>query len=218
MRYKIHVIVQARLESKRFPEKILKPIGKYNSLELIYNRVSQSKEINDIIFAIPKNKKNLPLKKFIKDRINCKVFQGSDKNVLNRYYSAAKKYKSDIIVRITGDCPFVDHSIIDDYVKILKKNNLDYVSNSFPHTYPDGLDVEVFTFEAIKIANLKAKKLNQKEHVTRYFKENPKKFKMINIMCPVKGVSKLRVSKRPRRSLGASEASSKSIRSRDLYP
>ena len=193
MKLKTHVIIQARLGSRRFPEKVLKPIGKYNSLELIFKRISKSKEVNDIIFAIPKNNQNLKLKKFISNKINCKVFLGSEKNVLNRYFCTAKKYKSDIIVRITGDCPLVDSSIIDEYVKILKKNNLDYVSNSFPHTYPDGLDVEVFTFEAIKIANLKARKSNQKEHVTRYFKDNMNKFKTLNIKCPIKNVSNLRI-------------------------
>ena len=194
MKLKTHIIIQARLGSRRFPEKILKSIGRYNSLELIFKRVSQSKEVNDIIFAIPQNKQNLKLKKIIKDKINCKVFLGSEKNVLNRYFLAAKKYKSDIIVRITADCPLVDSSIIDDYIKILKKNNLDYVYNGFPHTYPDGLDVEVFTFNAIKIANLKAKNIIQKEHVTRYFRDNINKFKTLHINCPIKDISNLRIT------------------------
>ncbi len=90
MKNKIHVIIQARLGSTRLNEKVLKRIGKYNSLELIYKRVSQSKLVDDIIFAIPKNKKNFKLKRYIKDKINCKIYLGSEKNVLNRYYLAAK--------------------------------------------------------------------------------------------------------------------------------
>ena len=65
----------------------------------------------------------------------------------------AQKFKSDIIVRITSDCPFVDPGIVDQYINILKRNNLDYVYNGHPHTYPDGLDVEVFNFKSLKLAN-----------------------------------------------------------------
>ncbi len=189
-----HIIIQARLGSKRFPEKVLKPIGKFNSIELIYKRVSKSKEVDDIIFAIPKNKQNLKLKKFIENKIKCKVFLGSEKNVLNRYFNAARKFKSDIIVRITSDCPLVDSSIIDDYIKIFKRKGLDYLYNGFPHTYPDGLDVEVFTFKAIKTAALKAKNIFQKEHVTKYFRDNIKNFKTLHIKCPMKDLSNIRIT------------------------
>ncbi len=191
---KIHVIIQARLGSKRLPEKVLKPIGKYNSLELIFKRVKKSKFVNGIFFAIPNNRQNLKLKKFILQKINCGVFLGSEKNVLNRYYLAAKKFKSDIIVRITADCPLVDSDIIDEYISILKKNNLDYIYNGAPHTYPDGLDVEVFTFKALKRANRNAKKLVQKDGVTRYFRDNLKKFKTKHIKCPIKDISHLRIT------------------------
>jgi glutamate-1-semialdehyde 2,1-aminomutase len=191
---KTHIIIQARLGSKRLPEKVLKPIGEYNSLELIYKRVSKCQMVDDIIFAIPKSKENIKLKNFILNKITSKVFLGSEKNVLNRYYLAAKKYKSDIIVRITGDCPLVDSSIIDEFIKILKKNKLDYVYNGSPHTFPDGLDVEVFTFDAIKKANDNAIKLIQKEGVTRYFRDNLKKFKTKHIKCPFKDLSNLRIT------------------------
>ena len=191
---KTHIIIQARLGSKRLPEKVLKPIGEYNSLELIYKRVSKCQMVDDIIFAIPKNKENIKLKNFISNKICSKVFLGSEKNVLNRYYLAAKKYKSDVIVRITGDCPLVDSSIIDEFIKILKKNKFDYVYNGSPHTFPDGLDVEVFTFDAIKKANDNAIKLIQKEGVTRYFRDNLKKFKTNHIKCPFKDLSDLRIT------------------------
>ncbi len=190
----IHVIIQARLGSTRLPGKVLKQIGKYNSLQLIYKRVKKSKYVNGIFFAIPKNKKNIRLKKFILKKITRGVFLGSENNVLNRYYLAAKKFKSDIVVRITADCPLVDSDIIDDYINILKKNNLDYVFNCKPHTYPDGLDVEVFTFKALKKANKNAKKLIQKDGVTRYFRDNLKMFKYKHIKCPIKNISHLRIT------------------------
>ena len=191
---KTHIIIQARLGSKRLPEKVLKPIGRYNSLELIYKRVSKCKMVDGIFFAIPGSKDNIKLKNFISNKINSKIFLGSEKNVLNRYYLAAKKFKSDIIVRITGDCPLVDSSMIDEFIKILKKDKLDYVYNGSPHTYPDGLDVEVFTFQAINTANKYAHKSIQKEGVTRYFRDNLKEFKTKHIKCPFENLSKLRIT------------------------
>ena len=191
---KTHIIIQARLGSKRLPEKVLKPIGRYNSLELIHKRVSKCKMVDGIFFAIPSSKDNIKLKNFISNKINSKIFLGSEKNVLNRYYLAAKNFKSDIIVRITGDCPLVDSSMIDEFIKILKKDKLDYVYNGSPHTYPDGLDVEVFTFHAIKTANKYAHKLIQKEGVTRYFRDNLKEFKTKHIKCPFENLSKLRIT------------------------
>ena len=88
----------------------------------------------------------------------------------------------------------VDSNIIDEYISILIKSNLDYVYNGAPHTYPDGLDVEVFTFNALKKANKNAKKLIQKDGVTRYFRDNLKKFKTKHIKCPIKNISHLRIT------------------------
>ena len=117
--------------------------------------MKKSKLKNTIIVAIPKNKKNIDLEKTLK-KSKHKVFKGHEENVLKRYYDAAKKYKADIIIRITADCPFVDSKIIDKLIKILIEK-LDYVSNTLKLTYPDGLDSEVFTFKALKEAQKKLK-------------------------------------------------------------
>ena len=72
---------------------------------------------------------------------------GSEKNVLKRFYKTAKKFKSDVIVRITSDCPFIDHNMIDKMVKILLDKKKDYVTNASPPSFPDGLDIEVFNLD-----------------------------------------------------------------------
>ena len=117
---KASIIIQARLGSVRFPNKVLKKIGNLTVIEVIYKRLLKSKLANEIIFAIPNNKEKLKLQKFIKNKIKCKVFCGSENNVLNRYYQSSKKLNSDIIVRVTGDCPLVDPKIIDKFIMILK--------------------------------------------------------------------------------------------------
>ena len=191
---KTSIIIQARLGSKRLPRKVLRKIDNKSILEIIFRRLSKSKNANDIIFAIPNNKENLELKNFIKKKLKAKVFLGPESNVLRRYYFAAKKFKSKIIVRITSDCPFVDPKMVDEYIEIIKKNGLDYVYNGHPHTFPDGLDVEVFNFKSLKIANIKAKSKEQKNGVTRYFRDNLNKFKTQHVKCPIKNISNIRIT------------------------
>ena len=88
----ITIIVQARLTSSRFPEKVLKKISKKTIIEIIHQRLSNSKFISQIVYAIPKNKKNLKLKNFLQSK-KLIYFEGSENDVLDRYYKCAKKYK-----------------------------------------------------------------------------------------------------------------------------
>ena len=113
-----------------------------------------------------------------KNRFN--VFRGDEKNVLKRYFYAAKKYKANIVVRITADCPLSDPNLIDKFIFILKQKKLDYLSNTLNPTYPDGLDIEVFTFSSLKLAFKNAKTSYDKEHVTPYIKRR-KDLKKLNI-------------------------------------
>lgn len=170
----IGCIIQARLNSKRFPYKILKPIyKKYNALDYVINRLKMSKKINKIIIAYPKTKKNdLILKKFRKYKIN--FFQGSEKNVLDRYFKAAEKFNLQHIIRITSDCPFVDPKLIDKLIKKFFKLNLDYLCNTNPPTFPDGFDVEIFNFKSLKYCKNNAKLKYDLEHVTPFIRRSKK--------------------------------------------
>ena len=176
MEKKVIAIVQARLTSSRFPGKILQKIGNKTLIELLLSRVKKSKNINKLVLAIPKNKENIYIKKKIKHK---NIFLGSENDVLDRYFKAAKKFKADVIVRICGDCPFIDHFVIDKILEIFKKNNYDYISNTIKPTFPDGLDVEVFSFSVLKEIWKKARKKYDRENVTPYILKN-KKFKKFN--------------------------------------
>ena len=176
----ITAIVQARLNSTRFPNKVLEKINGKTILEVISIRLRESKLINDIIFAIPGTPNEILLKKFlIKSKLN--IFEGSKNDVLDRYYNCAKKNKSDIIVRITGDCPLVDTSIVDSLINTLINDKLDFVSNWSPPTFPDGLDVSVCTYNALKKAWKLSTNKYDREHVVPYFmKKNFFKIKNIS--------------------------------------
>ncbi len=172
-------IVQARMDSNRLPGKTMLKLSGKPLIEVLLKRLSLSKEVSDIVVAIPKNKKNKVLYNFLKNK-KYNVYEGSPNNVLKRYYFAAKKYKADLIVRITGDCPLVDSSLVDNLIRKLIKNRKDYVTNTLPPTLPDGLDVEVFTFNTLKRCFKSAKKQYDKEHVTPLMR-NTKKFKILNV-------------------------------------
>ena len=178
---KIIALIQSRVTSERFPKKVLEKIGKKPLFEFLYDRLNKSKLINEIAFVIPKNNNNNSFYKEIKKR-SIKVFRGSEKNVLNRYFKASQYYKSDIIVRITGDCPLVDHELVDTMLKKFLKNKIDFMSNNDPPTFPDGFDIEIFKFKHLKRANFFAEKKYDKEHVTPFIKKikNIKKFNLKN--------------------------------------
>ena len=169
----ITCIIQARLGSKRFPGKVLKTVLNKSIIELVVDRVRLSKKINQIVVAIPNTKVDDKLFYYLKKR-NIKIFRGSEKNVLKRFYEAAKIYNSKIIVRITSDCPLVDPKIIDSMIKLLIDKKKDYVSNASPPSFPDGLDVEVFNFKSLRKAYFSTKDKYDLEHVTPFFRKSGK--------------------------------------------
>ncbi len=189
MKNKTIAIIQARLTSTRFPKKVLQKINNKTLIEFLVNRLLLSKKVDQVLVAIPNNKKNKIIKKHIK---GVNFFLGSENNVLDRYYKAAKKFNATTIVRICGDCPFIDPKIIDKILTIYKQKKYDYASNTIKPTFPDGLDVEVFSSKVLKDVWRKAKSKYDKEHVTTYIVKN-KKYKKYNYEYKT-DLSKLRLT------------------------
>ena len=189
MKNKTIAIIQARLTSTRFPNKILQKIENQTLIQILVNRLLLSKKVDQVIVAIPNNKENRSIKKYIK---GIKFFLGNENNVLDRYFKTAKKFKATTIVRICGDCPFIDPKVIDQILTIYDKKKYDYISNTIKPTFPDGLDVEAFSFKVLKEAWVKAKSNYDKEHVTTYILKN-KRFKKFNYMYK-KDLSRIRLT------------------------
>ena len=177
---KITAIIQARMGSTRLPKKVLSDIVGKPMLWHVIDRVKKSKLIDEIILATTTNKDDIEIVSFAKDN-NILFFQGSEENVLDRYYQTAIKHDAKDIVRITADDPLKDPEIIDKVIKTYLENDADYVSNTIEPTFPLGLDVEVFSFSALDKAWKKAVEKFEKEHVTPYIYTNPDKFKLINV-------------------------------------
>lgn len=160
-------IVQARMGSSRLPGKVLKNINKTPAISLLLQRLSRSKLIDKIVVATGNTQENDELEKFVKSQ-GFDVFRGDERDVLNRYYDCSKFYKAKNIIRITGDCPFIDPSIVDQVIGLFLDTKVSYCSNTNPPTYPDGLDVEIFTFKALEKAAKKACSPFEREHVTPF--------------------------------------------------
>jgi glutamate-1-semialdehyde 2,1-aminomutase len=180
---KIVAIVQARMGSTRLPGKMMEAIGDQPMIQVVLSRLSKSKKIDQIVVATSKNTNNNKLVKFL-DKKKYLVYQGSEKNVLQRYYQAANEVKADIIVRITGDCPLTDPHLVDQCIEKYQSSDLDYLSNVEPASFPDGLDIEVFSFESLSKANNLATSDFDKEHVTPFIR-NLKTNAVGSISCPV---------------------------------
>lgn len=173
-------IVQARMGSTRLPGKILLKIKDKPVLYYVIERLKLCAELNNIIISTTTSKRDDIIEQFcVKNKID--FFRGSENDVLSRYYYTALKYKADVIVRVTSDCPLIDPDITNNTILNHKNNNADYTSNTIIRSFPRGFDVEVFNFNILKKAFFNADKTYQREHVTPYIKENPEIFKLKNI-------------------------------------
>ena len=189
------IIVQAKMGSTRLSEKIMKKIVGIPMIGIILKRLKKTKEADEIVVATSKKSENKVLLKYLKkSKVN--YFCGSENDVVDRFYRAANKHKAKVIVRITADCPLVDVKIVDEFIRKFKKQKPDYLSNCSPWTYPDGLDVEVFSYDLLKKAQRKATKTQKHDGsvVLFYVKDNPNSIKSINIRCPIKKLPRYRLT------------------------
>ena len=179
-------IVQARLGSTRLPGKVLMDLEGQPMLYRQLERIKRSRLLDDFVVATSCNKLDDALEEFCW-RVGVACYRGSENDVLSRYLATAYHIglsDGDSIVRLTADCPLTDWRMIDRVILYHKKYLADYTSNVIPPTYPDGLDVEVFTLEALEKAwthNNKVHCEDCSEHVTTHMKDL-KHFKTISVV------------------------------------
>jgi spore coat polysaccharide biosynthesis protein SpsF (cytidylyltransferase family) len=161
----ILAIIQARMGSTRLPGKVLKPFGDTTVIKYMLERVEQSKLIDLTVVATSTNQENDALVDHLADY---ETYRGNEDNVLSRFYEIAQRYQPNLVVRLTADCPFIDSQLIDETIQQTIDAHADYGSNVNPATYPDGVDIEVFTYEALENAAQQATKQYDLEHVTPY--------------------------------------------------
>ena len=166
-------IIQARMGSTRLPDKVMKLIGGVPMIELLLARLARAAELDEIVVATSVDVRNQSLVDHV-SKLGYRIYQGSENDVLDRYIQAAKMAEADVVIRVTGDCPLVDPDLVDEAIRSYKAAGVDYLSNTSPPSYPDGLDTEVFSFAALERAAAETDKPYDHEHVTPYLRDSGK--------------------------------------------
>lgn len=187
-------IVQARVSGgTRLPgiKKVLADIGGRSLIEHQMERMQRSKLLRKVVVAIPDNEANDELALYCKER-NWAVFRGPEHDVLRRYAQAAKHYKADPVVRVTADCPYLDHGILDGLIRLYKESGqlvaggFDYAATNLERTLPHGTDCEIMSAKVLREADEKAVDKFDREHVTEYIRRHQDApYKLGNLRYPI---------------------------------
>jgi len=175
--------IEARMTSSRLPGKPLLPAADLPMLGHLIRRLQTVSSLQGIVLATTINCSDDPLAT-LAEKMGVEVYRGSEDDVLARVIGAAEQSKADTIVEITGDCPIIDPDIIEQIVQIYIHNDADYVSNANERSYPDGMDVQVFSLATLKRSAALTSDPLDHEHVTLHIKNNPKLFSQINVIAP----------------------------------
>ena len=177
---RIVAIIQARMGSTRLPGKTLEKIAGMTMLERVVRRTAASRLISEVTVATTVS----PHDDVIYDAssgIGCRCFRGSEQDVLDRYLRAADEFESEIVVRITSDCPLIDAAVVDRVITAFLDEAPDYASNTLERTYPRGLDTEVLSRAALERAWREADQPSQREHVTPFIWQQPSLFRLLSV-------------------------------------
>lgn len=163
-------IVQARMGSSRLPGKVMLPGAGKPMLGHLVERLRLAETLELIIIATSDRTQDDVIDQYSK-AIRVPVFRGSETDVLDRYYQAAKRFQLDTIVRVTSDCPLIDPSLIDRQVRFAesRRSDFDLITNRHPLTYVDGLDFDIIYMDALDYAWRHATEASHREHAVPFF-------------------------------------------------
>ncbi len=181
----IWAIVQARMGSSRLPGKVMERIAGKPVLGHVLERLETASSIWGAIVATTTSELDDPIELYCHER-GVRCFRGVENDVLDRYRACADSIAAEIVVRVTSDCPLVDPDIVDFVVDVFlgEGGGVDYAGNGLPPTFPDGLDVEVFSRDALERAWRKAEEPAEREHVTLHFWKNADIYRLLNVRNP----------------------------------
>ena len=177
-------IVQARMSSSRFPGKMLAPLAGTTLLGRVVDRVRQAERVDRVVVATSVDPSDDPLVREVK-ATGVEVVRGSLDDVLGRFLLALKDEST--VVRVTGDCPLIDPDLLDAMLEVFERGEFDYLSNVSPPSWPEGLDLEIFSADALRTAADEAERLHDREHVTPFIRQHPERFRLGNHPNPAAG-------------------------------
>ncbi len=185
---KIVLIIQARMGSTRLPGKSLLTLAGKPLVGRILERVKKCKNIDQIVLAIPNTKENDPLDEIGKE-YNVSTFRGSEFNLLERYYEAAKFSSSDYVVRLPADNATPEPSeidkIIDHHISLKRAGFSSNLSSFFGSNYPDGIGAEIFDFNLLEEAYKNENDKQKLEHVHLNFFDYSTEKAVDSNWCPI---------------------------------
>lgn len=173
--------IQARMGSSRLPGKVMLPLDCAFVLEHVVRRVNRAEYVDETVVATSTERSDDIIARFAPE-IDAHVYRGSESDVLERLFEAARLHDAESVVRITADCPLIDPAIIDAAVARLQSTDADYCSNISTRTFPRGLDVETFTFDSFERVNEDGTERHHREHVTPYYREHLDEFDLANVV------------------------------------
>lgn len=173
-------IIQARSGSRRLPGKVLADLGGAPLLQRVVERAQRIPGMDRVMVATTTQPGDDAVARLC-ETVGVECYRGSENDVLDRYYCAARHAQAERIVRITADCPMLDPGVAARVVNESATTGCDYAANINPPTYPDGLDVEVMTAEALERSWRDATLTSEREHVTLHIRNNPGRFTTVNV-------------------------------------
>ncbi len=178
-------LIQARMGSSRLPNKVMQEFSGKPDLQWVLERVSRSRSVDEVMVITSIDKNNLSLIGLCA-RLGTRVFVGSEEDVLDRYYQAARLLRPEYVIRITADCPLFDWRYLDMAIEQLEEDT-DYMAE-LTESFPDGLDIEIIKYSALEESWEKAVMSSEREHVTQYIRKHPERYKLQNLECPIPGI------------------------------
>ncbi|THF80779.1 cytidylyltransferase domain-containing protein [Cohnella fermenti] len=175
------IIIQARMGSSRLPGKVLMPLGDSTVMDYVVSRCRQVQATLDVVVATSRLPQDDPIEHWCAEQgVSC--YRGSEDDVLSRYVEAAKPYKPDYVMRVTGDCPFVDYHLADKFLSAMANQPSDAIVWS--GDIPRGLVVELVSYDALLRMDAEGQEPRHREHVTYYAKEFPEGYPTTEVPVP----------------------------------
>lgn len=139
--------VQARMGSTRLPGKVLLPIGERRVLGWVAERCSAAETIDDLRLTTGLGPENEAIAEWCR-RAGHGSLTGPEEDLLERHRAVAEAAGADVLVRVTGDCPFVPSEEIDRVVGDHRNHDAAYTTN---HTerMPVGTAVDVIDVDLL---------------------------------------------------------------------
>lgn len=181
-------IIQARMGSTRLPAKVLSDMGGMPVLGWVVRAARAALGIDETWVATSLSPTDDAIEAWCRSNL-VPFVRGSESDVLDRFVDTAKASAADIVVRLTADCPLLDPAVLAQTIRLRSATGVDYASNTDPPTWPDGLDCEVLTREALFAAAKESVRTSDREHVTPFVRNNRHRFSAETLVAPLPGLA-----------------------------